>query len=516
MLNHRLPMKTSFLWTKRLVSLLALTVASTTASDRCRAEGADEPADVLIKGRIVSREYRSLGGGIERSIVSVSKLPENKRVVQNYSMGEPFEFRLPPGRYQLTFSANGTHGATFHVVRKRFSIPDNKTVVDLGTVDLAASTTTKLYGQAAPELDGVIEWKNVMPRTLKQLRGKVVVLDFWGYYCGICHVHKPDLAKLYSKYRDKNLEVVAIHDHSLGSMEEVDEHMKKVASYQKLHLPIALDGKGPKSAFSAYGIHAVPAVILIDQQGKVVRRFHHAGKPELEKEIARLIAQPMSATEHKKPQGKYVAALKNHVEIVLAKPKQPKGSVEETKAPNSRNVAAQPNTLPVRLKGQPPAWSEMQTVEGIQARLTIDDEKTGAMGHPRIAFVVLQVRNADSKYEAYIRIPNLMKAKLQILDAEGKLMKEWTAGRRHESFVTRAGIPPGCYIGVPSYDGSVSAFGSKGRTFAAWYQAWDLPPGVYTLTGTLDVSVLHEDPKREIPWKEITLKFTPIQFVVPK
>ena len=55
-------------------------------------------------------------------------------------------------------------------------------------------------------------------------------------------------------------------------------------------LPMALDGAGEHSVFAAYGIHAVPAVILIDQQGRVVRRYHHAGKPELESDVRKLLS----------------------------------------------------------------------------------------------------------------------------------------------------------------------------------------------------------------------------------
>ena len=55
-------------------------------------------------------------------------------------------------------------------------------------------------------------------------------------------------------------------------------------------LPMALDGKGEQSVFEAYGIYAVPAVILIDQQGRVVRRYHHAGVPQLEADVRRLLS----------------------------------------------------------------------------------------------------------------------------------------------------------------------------------------------------------------------------------
>ena len=56
-----------------------------------------------------------------------------------------------------------------------------------------------------------------------------------------------------------------------------------------LGLPIGIDGKGSKSVFQAFGVHAVPTVLLIDADGKVVRRFAHAGDPGLEAEVVKLL-----------------------------------------------------------------------------------------------------------------------------------------------------------------------------------------------------------------------------------
>ena len=55
--------------------------------------------------------------------------------------------------------------------------------------DLAASNLAKLIGKPAPELAGIKGWKNSDPLRFEELRGKVVVLEFFGYWCGPC-VHK--------------------------------------------------------------------------------------------------------------------------------------------------------------------------------------------------------------------------------------------------------------------------------------------------------------------------------------
>jgi glucokinase len=58
-----------------------------------------------------------------------------------------------------------------------------------------------------------------------------------------------------------------------------------------LAFPTVLDGGGEKGIFRAYGIGAVPALIVIDKDGRVVRRFHQATDPEFDKEIQRLLAE---------------------------------------------------------------------------------------------------------------------------------------------------------------------------------------------------------------------------------
>ncbi|MGE5193809.1 MAG: redoxin domain-containing protein [Deltaproteobacteria bacterium] len=253
-----------------------------------------------MSGRIVSTAWRDLEGRIERAIVSAWTLPESQQVADVSGEGEGFEIRLPPGRYRLVCSAVGTRGATFEVLTREITVAEGQANVEVGQVDLPISKTTGLYGQPAPELDGIVAWHDTPPLALKDLKGKVVVLDFFGYYCSICHAHKPDLVKLRDKYKGQGLVVLAVHDASLKTLQEMNEKMgpvlRRVFDGDPPKLPMALDGHGEQSVFHAYGIQAVPAVILIDQQGRVVRRYHHAGKPELEADVRMLLSAPSKIT----------------------------------------------------------------------------------------------------------------------------------------------------------------------------------------------------------------------------
>jgi len=253
----------------------------------------NEPEGCRVSGRIVSSAWRALGGGIERAIVTAWTLPELVRVDEVYGQGEPFEFRLPPGKYKLICSAVGTRGATFEVLTREITIARDQDSLEVGKVDLPISKTTGLYGEPAPDLKGIIAWQDTRPLALKDLRGQVVVLDFFAYYCSICHEHKPDLVKLREKYERDGLVVLAVHDASLKTLDEMNKKMgpilRRVFEGDPPRIPMALDGPGDQSVFGDYGIEAVPAVILIDPQGRVVRRYHHAGKPELEADVKALL-----------------------------------------------------------------------------------------------------------------------------------------------------------------------------------------------------------------------------------
>lgn len=250
-------------------------------------------ATCRVTGSLTSTEYGKLGGTLDRGIVSVLADPGGERVAHSdtkrTATGPEFAFDLFPGRYVLECTGVGSRGATFVPTRKAITVGPADTAVKLDPIDLPASEITRLFGKPAPELDGVVGWKNTDPVTLKGLKGKVVVLDFWSYSCSICLVHKPDLARLAEKYADKGVAVLTVHDASADTIAEVEQKLPDAVKRKAGHLPVALDGKGAKGVFRAYGVHAVPTVILVGPDGTVVRRFHHAGDPELDREVGKLL-----------------------------------------------------------------------------------------------------------------------------------------------------------------------------------------------------------------------------------
>ena len=129
------------------------------------------------------------------------------------------------------------------------------------------SKISKYENKAPPEL-AAETWLNSKPLKLDDLKGKVVVLDFFGIWCGPCMAEISDYEELWQKHKD---ELVVIGMHSSGIPLE---HITKVAEKRKLNFPIAVDrGKQHDvwngETFQLYGIQAVPQRWLIDKRGKV-------------------------------------------------------------------------------------------------------------------------------------------------------------------------------------------------------------------------------------------------------
>lgn len=123
---------------------------------------------------------------------------------------------------------------------------------------------------AAPEFVGLKDWINTEPLTMEDLKGKVVLVDFWTYSCINCIRNNPYLIDWYTKYKDQGFVVVGVHAPEFAFERNVGNVQKAVRD-QKIPYPLALDNDF--STWAAFQNRSWPAGYLIDAEGKV-RRIH--------------------------------------------------------------------------------------------------------------------------------------------------------------------------------------------------------------------------------------------------
>ncbi len=127
----------------------------------------------------------------------------------------------------------------------------------------------------APELKGIAAWINSPPLTLSELKGKVVLIDFWTYSCINCLRTIPHLEKWYQDYKDKGFVIIGVHTPEFAFERDLD-NVKKAVRDLGITYPVALDNN--YATWNAYHNQYWPAHFLVDQEGVI--RMEHFGEGE--------------------------------------------------------------------------------------------------------------------------------------------------------------------------------------------------------------------------------------------
>jgi DNA-binding beta-propeller fold protein YncE len=140
----------------------------------------------------------------------------------------------------------------------------------------------------APELDGGVAWLNTAgPLKLRDLRGKIVLLDFWALCCINCVHTLPDLARLEKKYANQ-LVIIGVHSAKFDNEKNTESIRKAILRYEIEH-PVVNDAN--MAIWQAYGVQAWPTLWLIDPEGRLVGQGSGEGLYEvLDAAIGKLVA----------------------------------------------------------------------------------------------------------------------------------------------------------------------------------------------------------------------------------
>ena len=117
--------------------------------------------------------------------------------------------------------------------------------------------------------------------SLRNFKGKVVVLDFWATWCPPCKREIPDFIKLQSEYGPKGLQIVGI------ALDQLDK-VRAFASANGMNYPVLL---GTNDVAARYGgVEAIPTTFIIDKTGKIAVKFEgFRSKATFESEIRKIL-----------------------------------------------------------------------------------------------------------------------------------------------------------------------------------------------------------------------------------
>lgn len=155
---------------------------------------------------------------------------------------------------------------------------------------VACTTGSAIAGRTggnAPEFQGIDNWINSDPLTMEQLKGKVVLIDFWTYTCVNCIRTLPYLKEWHAKYAAKGLVIVGVHSPEF-EFEKVTENVVQSMNAFGLEYPVAQDNDF--RTWRAYSNRAWPAKYLVDKDGVI--RYKHFGEGayrETERQIRQLL-----------------------------------------------------------------------------------------------------------------------------------------------------------------------------------------------------------------------------------
>lgn len=141
----------------------------------------------------------------------------------------------------------------------------------------------------APEIQSGGEWFNSKPLTLAQLKGKVVMIDFWTYTCINCQRTLPYVREWWKKYKDKGLVIIGVHSPEFEFEKDKDNLTKAINDFGLLY-PIVQDNEF--STWRAYNNQYWPAKYIVDGEGTIrYTHFGEGGYDETEKVIQDLLKE---------------------------------------------------------------------------------------------------------------------------------------------------------------------------------------------------------------------------------
>jgi len=137
-----------------------------------------------------------------------------------------------------------------------------------------------MHGRKAPPL-ALTDWQNTKPLTLRGLKGKIVILDFWATHCAECLASVPKMNGLAAKYADQGVVFIGV------CLADGGERMAAMVKRHKMNYPAALDDTGRTA--KAFFADSYPDFYVIDRNGNL--RWGDIENSHVEKAIGILLSE---------------------------------------------------------------------------------------------------------------------------------------------------------------------------------------------------------------------------------
>src|SRR6266705_4377154 len=167
---------------------------------------------------------------------------------------------------------------------KRQSVIKTASAIKRIAADTSEAPTNPMAPEFAPGT-----WINSERLTLKSLRGRVVLVEFWTFGCYNCRNTLPYVKRWHERYSDKGLTIVGVHSPELTGERNIDNVRQEVVSLG-LKYPVVTDND--YETWKAYNVAAWPTIFVLDKTGRI--RWMHVGEgsyDEAEQTIQKLLAE---------------------------------------------------------------------------------------------------------------------------------------------------------------------------------------------------------------------------------
>jgi peroxiredoxin len=146
-----------------------------------------------------------------------------------------------------------------------------------GETSYTGTEQTEAMDFRRPRLDGQGDIQ------LSQLRGQVVLVNFWATWCPPCRIEIPDLVSVHQRYQDKGFQVIGV-----AIDREGPDVVQAFAKEHRIPYPLVMADDGMIAGYG--GIRAVPTSFLVDRQGRIVKKYVGLlTGPRLERDVAGLL-----------------------------------------------------------------------------------------------------------------------------------------------------------------------------------------------------------------------------------